>query len=166
MYRYGTCARMVLLVSYMRLYDCVAKTLPRERRGGGVEYGRFSSAQREEIPRNPRDNREVLAVETPQNFRVVGRARLLAAGASFDHPGVSVLARFTGTSLLTATMSKVGNITSAFVVYCDGKRMAGGRYGASTFNTSNWPSDGEHVNGIRLCGNLDPAEEHEVQVNL
>ena len=98
-------------------------------------------------------------------YRVVGRAHITPSGASFDHPGVAVLARFTGTTLLTATMSRVGDISNAFVVYCDGQRMAGGRYGGSTFNTSAWPQDGTPVSGIPLCGALDPEESHEVQVN-
>eukprot|EP00959_Pyramimonas_sp_CCMP1952_P031046 651136-Pyramimonas_sp.AAC.1 len=145
--------RLSLLVFcvYVGAHSCAADTHPRDTRAGKSEFGGTSPARSEKL-------------DVTHGFRVRGRARINSSGAAFDHPGVSILARFTGTSVLTATMSRVGDISNAFVVYCDGKRMAGGRYGGSTFNTSSWPIDGQQVSGIRLCGNLDPEEDHEVQV--
>lgn len=108
----------------------------------------------------------VAADGIPSKIQVVGRHLTASDGITFDMPGVTIRARFTGTDSIAATMSKLragGDTEDHFVVSCNGVStvLDSGIAGAS-FTTNDWAS-GE-AQSVQLCSGLDPNTENLVEV--
>jgi len=95
---------------------------------------------------------------------VSGRHRVGDDGSvDFDHPGVTISARFIGSSKVQALMSQVGIVMNTFVVYCDGMWQKGpADLHTASFSTSGWSAGVKHL--VPLCEGLDPEREHTVTI--
>lgn len=103
---------------------------------------------------------EVSAAALDTNVAIVGRHVSLPDGrVHFDHPGVRIHAKFTGTSWASVKLSQHGNMPNFFVTYVDGQRTGGGN---SSFNTTAWIGGG--VFNVTLFEGLDASVPHEVTI--
>ena len=104
-----------------------------------------------------------------RRVRVVGRSAITPLGIAFDFPGVRISGFFSGTSVVTATLSQAGHASRGtvspgsaqhFVVLVDGQERDG--RGHAAFSTRDWPL--HECREVTLASGLDPTATHEIEL--